>query len=720
MVAPTGPDAAARRAEEIRRQAEEAAKRAAEAAAKRATEKAAAEKAAEKTAEKPPAEKQPAQTPTSETPKPDQTKPQYAGPPQSPGAPPTLPPESERPQHGPDAKANTNLSENIDALDSKGDFAVSKSTAEGSLGGNIRFFKVDGSASNGSEIKVTRDSDDPNSTYTIRYEKENTAGLSAGTGTDQLTKLKVGGGAESEGTKSGGPSANAKIDKGIGTHDTVEMKFANKEEAKRAAEVLQKLQLADGLDDATTGAKVQGKPFERILPDGLVDGGINPLANPLNSDGAPSGITKKAAGVSEDDLAFVKSKVTAYEQTASTTTGFGLDAKTGDMLKAGFDGKSASEQRFTRRVELPQGDTPGSVTYSAQGKVALTAKEKAGLDIAGVVNGGVTNKSDITSTTHKVSVKYDLPGWKPDANVFGRPLPEVDAANGKTEMKFAEASVETKLDITDQDIGDSSRRDGRVVTVTGTVKDASKLGGAAEDMLNGRFEEAARKTDASVTVKNDYVDRSGADTQVSAGFDAKVVQGSVALNTKAGVDDIVQTTSKTFAPSKPDEPGAPKKPDEPPKKPDEPEKKHYSVDPYRGANVREVVGEDGKKLGTIQQGSFVTETGEKAIKDKDGKEWRAVSGTDENDKPIKGWVRGDLLKEHSPELGAMDGQGRINPTRERENYDEVKIRKDDNLYNIAKEHGWDYKDTLAANKDHITRPELVFAGDTVYVPKSAR
>lgn len=632
----------------------------------------------------------------------------------------------------------------VNALNSNGDTANIKLTTEGGGAVNLRGVNVGLKATNGSEVKITQNGDGPDATYTLRYDKQNKGELNGELGSSSAGK--------GDGGKLSKAGANVTADVGGGSFDTVEMTFKSKEDAIRAGKIAARLQIADGLDDAldqSPAIQAAGaNPLVRQLPgvDGLLNGGT-PLGNPLHPDGAPGSTLTDAVGVSESDIDFLKKNVTAYEQSVSLTVGLGGDISIpkipgnkipgigedvpgiGDKLSLAVAGRVEGETKYTRRVELPTETKDGTVTYSVEGNSRLTATEKASLadklaprlpgastiDKDSTVSLGLNNRQSVGSATTKVSFSYSIPaGETPTDSFSGRPVPETSS---NTPLKFKEASVETRAELRDQGVTDLSRTDTRYASTKLTLTDPGRVPQAIGQLAKGDFEEAARTSGASLELTARNIDRDGYDLQVPLGVDLKVAKVGVGVNIARGVDDVTETKI-LFKPGEEPKPVEPTKTEpEKPEKPGTPESKTVAVVPFNGANIRETPG--GKDIGDIQSGSFLRTQGEPK-KTEDGKSWVQVSGTDEADKPVKGWVRSDLLVDHSAEKGAMDKTGRINPTNERDGYSQITVKQRDNLWNIAQEHGWDYKETLAANKDHILNPALIFKGDTVYVPGTAR
>ncbi|MDO5621583.1 MAG: LysM peptidoglycan-binding domain-containing protein [Paracoccus sp. (in: a-proteobacteria)] len=607
--------------------------------------------------------------------------------------------------------SGANIREGVEKLNSAGDTLSIRMTGEAKVQGSLKYGKVGIKGQMGGQTTITRNSDAPDSTYTLRYDAQSLLAATGETGTDALGRGKGG--------ASGSPGVNVKAEIGGQIFDVVEMTFDNKEDAIRAGEALQRLQNADMVDDAMAMVAQNAIPFAGSTLYHAANGsGSNPIANPLHKDGTPGWLGKTAAGVTQEDMDFLQSHVTAYETTIGSRSRLAAEVK-GDLkvLEGALEGRLDENRRITRRVELPTADKDGSVTYSVSGGLRLSAKERLNRKTGGF--GGLTLKADnrleLGQANVTASLHYTLPkGSTPTTSVGGRPLPEADALSGNTPMTLDKITLQNNLEVRTQGFDDISRGDSGVLTETLTINDPGKLKDATEQLFAGDFKQAAETAGAQLDLELKTIERSGVDIQPGFKLDAAVadIEASVILAT--GVDDITSTRKVTIQPGTE---GTPDKTET--RLPPAPENdgKTYAVQPYVGAHIR--TSPEGESLGVVQSGSFLRDEGSRQT-DAQGQEWMQVSGTDSKDAPVSGWVRADLLQAHSSATGAMDGEGRINPTAEYNRMDRITVQQDDNLWNLAQEHGWDYQETLAANQDHLINPSLIFKGDTVYVPGSAR
>ncbi len=141
------------------------------------------------------------------------------------------------------------------------------------------------------------------------------------------------------------------------------------------------------------------------------------------------------------------------------------------------------------------------------------------------------------------------------------------------------------------------------------------------------------------------------------------------------------------------------------------------VVPREGLTLRD--GPGGARASVFQHGTFLERTGE-PVTGADGKTWVPVRGTDLGDKPVAGFVQGDYVRGHDAAKGAMDEAGRTNPTLEHQRHDEVAAKDGDNLWDLARKHNVSFDAMVALNRDHLIAPDLIFKGDKVYLPGTAR
>jgi LysM repeat protein len=566
----------------------------------------------------------------------------------------------------------------FDQLNSDGDKLYMRMTGE--LKGKIQ---VGLKGQLGADIAITRVGDGTDADYRITLDKESLAAL-----TGQLSI----------------PYLPVKLEAGLQTADRVEMTFDNKEEAIRATKLLQRLAVADVASDAAGTAS---------------NGGANPVANPLTESGAPGSVSTAAVGLTQGDLAFLQGHITAYEQKVGVRGRVALEAQAPQLFlpfKASAEGRVDPRVEVTRRVELPQAGKPGGLTYTVSGDVRVSAKEKIATDPLPTNQFDaalmVQNRLEIGQARTSVSAHYDLAlDNMTTSPVGGRPVLEYDMAEGYELGAPNKITVETSAEWRVQGLTDISRGDTNKTVTRFDINDISNAGTALGMLADGDIRGAAAAVDTEITTTFQQIERSGFALQ--SGFKLKVLEGNAVEATvilEAGVDDVVSSQQSHIKPGQ-TEPstGVPSVTGTAPVD----DGNTLVVVPREGASLRDTPL--GRRTTVIQHGTFLHQTGQ-AVTGVDGSQWIPVSGTDVNDQPVSGYIYAGLTKPHDSSQGAMDPTGRTNPTLEYQRYDQVTVQEGDNLWDIAKQNNVSFDELISLNQDHLISPDLIFAGDKVYLP----
>lgn len=135
-----------------------------------------------------------------------------------------------------------------------------------------------------------------------------------------------------------------------------------------------------------------------------------------------------------------------------------------------------------------------------------------------------------------------------------------------------------------------------------------------------------------------------------------------------------------------------------------------------GLNLRSEPDGTATVVTVLQPGSFVEQT-DKPSTDSSGKIWIPVEGYGPDGKAHTGWVSADLVKAHAE--GASNPDGRTNPKLEQNGYRWVEVKNGDSIRLIATANAADVADTVVLNMDHILSPDVIFAGDRIYLPTVA-
>ena len=501
------------------------------------------------------------------------------------------------------------------------------------------------------------------------------------------------------------PIAEAKGELRGFTGDTVMMTFDTRTDAASAVRILQKAALTETASDAISAVN----PMHGI-PGSSVN---SSLANPLRAgDATTSSILENSSvAPSTDELAFLNEHITGY----STTLGAEARAKFGVEAPAllGYELRLDAADTITRTVVLPQDGEPGRISYTISG--AFDASSKEILDLGPKVfdafklTYGAENVVHHGELRSDISFHWDIPAseWPQADHVDSSSLPE---ASLFTTGNAAPSRIELTLTLEHQaqSLLDPSRTDLIKHTMTSTLD--NPLGVTSETLshlLAGDLDNALSTLAADSRVERSSVriDRTGVRQEHGIEFEAvDVVEGKVKLIFEAGVDDTSPLDGAIVA----DEQEQPEAVQE--------MNNQLVVLPRNGLSLRIAPGVESERIGVFYHGTFVQPTGSEQL-DAQGNRWLQVSGPDVHDQQQLGWVQADHVEPH-PE-GAMDAIGRMNPDLEADGYQVVVVMDGDNLWDLAGSHGVDFQDMVALNRGHLIEPDLIFAGDTVYIPDTA-
>lgn len=578
------------------------------------------------------------------------------------------------------------IDEGVGKLNSDGDALYLRATAEGK--GKLQ---IGLKGQYGGDLTIRQNGEGTDASYTVAVEKHALAAL---TGQISIPNLPI------------------KAEAGVQTFDVVEMTFDTKEEAARAGKLIQRLAAADAVTDPLAAASGAALPAAGGT-------GSNPLANPLNGDGAPADLAQDLAGIGAADRAFLSGNITAYEQTVTGRGRLALEGKLPLPIapgELGVEGRLDGRQILTRRVELPSDAEDGALTYTLAQDVRLSAKEKAllGPVVANQVAVGATaqNRVELARGRQEVSVTYDIPaGTDPTASpVGGRPVPEIDLARAGDLGVPDAVEMRTSAEWSDQSLLNPTRVDVNRASVTYRAEDPAGALDATKAFLRGDPAAAAAAIDATALAEVESVRRTGVDVQLGAKGqigEGNKLEGSVILT--AGLDDVIGRRTITLDPAA----AGARTPADAPALPTDPV---LAVLPKEGVAVRDAP--DGTRTGVIRHGTFVAPDGE-TVKDAKGLDWQPVKGVDPQGHTVEGFVRADLLAGANPARGAMDAAGRASPALEAQGFKAVEAKEGDTLWDIAGREGADPAELIALNDEHLRAPGLIFPGDKVYVPGTA-
>ncbi|KAI95292.1 hypothetical protein T281_06155 [Rhodomicrobium udaipurense JA643] len=510
------------------------------------------------------------------------------------------------------------------------------------------------------------------------------------------------------------------------TTGSVTMRFDSQQDAARAVQTLQKLAAAEAVRDGGNAATKAINPLASIS---------NPFSNPVTDNGnlipGLGDLAAKAVEPSQEDRNFLRDHVTSYSERLGLQERGKVAVKFANL---GIEPRLDNNQWITRTVQLPQNGQLGRLTYTLSGDLSLSAKEKLTIgkqEFDQLEIGYVPqNIVDHGRFSGEVSLSWDLPANGSASTTPGKgnfsALPELSNLGAPDRL-----SANLRLDYQTQGLADLSRTDINRLNFGVTVDNPTEhAGSAVNSMLHGDLQSAFGNLgdDLTVTARNETLGRDGVHQQHEIGIEvADVVEGKVSLEGDIGLDDVTSRRTATFTGTEiakrlagPDAepPAAPQGPapsgdaQQSPAKPDQ-----VVVVPHDGLNVRETPDANGQKVSAFQHGTFLQPTGNEAS-DRKGNRWVEVTGTDVNDRPVQGWVNGSYVTPHK--AGAMDATGRIDPELEADGYREHTVKPGNTIWDIAKQNGVDFDETVRLNSDHLIDPNMIFPGDTIYIPGTAK
>jgi LysM repeat protein len=117
-------------------------------------------------------------------------------------------------------------------------------------------------------------------------------------------------------------------------------------------------------------------------------------------------------------------------------------------------------------------------------------------------------------------------------------------------------------------------------------------------------------------------------------------------------------------------------------------------------------------LGAVRVGALLKETGQV-----ENGYAQVVLGKDASGQDIVGWVAARAVSPHP--LGSVNATGRNDYALESKGYRGVTVEPGDTLASIAARNHVSLSQTIALNAAHIANPDVLYAGDTIYLPMAA-
>lgn len=592
-----------------------------------------------------------------------------------------------------------NPRDEIGKLNSDGDQVVMNMTAEGKAQVPLARIPVGAGVKGqyGYDITVAQRGDggegQPAPSYDVTFDKRLQGGLTG--------ELAV-------------PGVDPAAEFNLGTSDSVTMNFTSQDDAARAVQVLQRLGASEAVRDAINapipGVGTLGAASNPVPAD---DGSLSDT----HSWPTPGNLAAAPLRPSEEDMAFLRDNITSYSQELNAQERLKLGAK---AFNLGIETRLDQNQRMIRTVEVPRNGEPGRLTYTLAGDLDSSTKEKLTIGQQqfdqfelGYIPQNIVDHGTLRG---EVSMSWDIPADQSLSEVAGRPMPEIDGLGAPDEV-----SARVELTYQDQSLADFSRTDQRRVSIEATTRNpAEHAGPVISSLLQGEFRAAAAGMgeDFSVTTQDERIARTGVHQQHELGLTvADVGKFGVSLIGNVGRDDLTDRRTRTLTGADLARgPAQVEQPQDVPEQPVQPGPEQFVVVPHDGLNLRSGPATEAEKISVLRNGTFVDGTGQRRI-DAHGDEWLEISGRGIDGREATGWVNGRYLQRN--ETGEMGPSGRINPELERQGYRAVTVTEDDTVWDIAERNGVDPRETVRLNSGHLVDPNLVFAGDKVYVPGTA-
>jgi hypothetical protein len=350
--------------------------------------------------------------------------------------------------------------------------------------------------------------------------------------------------------KLGIPYASLKFEAGIQTADRVEMSFDSQTEAIRATKLLQRLAVSDAISDAATSGTYSS----------LSGGGSNPLANPLTKSGSPGIISKALLGISNQDISFLQSHISAYEQTLGARGRASIEAQLPQLFlpfKTRLEGRRDPRLQVIRRVEMPQGGKPGRLTLTIAGDVTTTVKEKLEISPSQTNRASVRilaqNRIGVGMNRVEMSAHYKIPSremMRSKSALEGRVLPEkylMDSGRiGKPDRITYKATNEKRV----QGYHDLSRADTEKITVRFDISNPKQSLNALKKLAVGDVKGAAAVAGANLITEFQHINRSGFAVQSGIKLDSgrgEELEATVIV--EAGVNDVTKKKADVELPT---------------------------------------------------------------------------------------------------------------------------------------------------------------------------
>ena len=391
--------------------------------------------------------------------------------------------------------------------------------------------------------------------------------------------------------------------------------------------------------------------------------GKNPAANPMTESGAPNEAAQAVLGLTDEDRTFLQAHITAYEQTVTARGRLAVEAKVPQIFapvqpEMGVELRADGRGLLTRRTELPTETEKGSLTYTVARDVRISAKEKLTLD--------------------------PLPSSQLVAGVAFQNRAELAEARLRLSATF---DIPANTTITTSDYG------GREVPEIDVFK-------TTDDLLPDRL---------SAELNYEYRDQSLLDLSRR---DSQTQSLRLDINQPGKAPEAFDKFLRG------DMKGA---------------VAEVSVELTREMRIIEKSGvntQQGVILEILEGNKFeatvITIFGnDDVVQSKTLKGMDAITGGNTDGGDIKVEPKETPVSAPDTELPQKPSDeivptGRTNNELEEQDLKRIVVQKDDNIWDLAQKHGVDFNKMKALNSQHIQDADMIFPGDALYLPGSAR
>ena len=509
---------------------------------------------------------------------------------------------------------------------------------------------------------------------------------------------------------------------------------------------------------------------------GVADTAVNPLTD--NQDGLYTAgflpdlktpdLLSGFTDLTNDEWAHLQDNIVSY----TTSVDGELRGKIGQELKdSGIELRLDGNIELERTVILPKEGEPGRVEYTYTQSVDGTVKEKGIIkNVLKIQNStfglSPANVHEIGAASSSTTYTFELPPGATDFRVNGMPVPELSGLglgelveiSSTIEVEFVSPYTYAEAATDDFDFQDplntlqqlpesilkeaAGRTNIRTTSVTLTIHDPGENAGQAiEKVFQGDLEGAIRSVgaDAELEIKTERVDRDGPQAELEPSLTEKanekeLFKFKIGLKYENGVDDIIEGSQVEVSATASDLADVIWGPSTvTASAPPLANSVVFNDDPSL-AQARGEIGSDETYeayLPIIGNGEASADT---LPADETYETYLPIVGTGDSPSdivtppPSGDWGNDPYDGLEPPTVSAPaeaspgetdDPIGRSNPDlRNDGDYEVIVVESGDTIWDIALNNDLDFQEVLELNGGHIADPDLIFAGDEIYIPKA--